>query len=165
MVNGNGQNLHQIVRKRGTCIQVRVPNSRFTVHACSIRARSILDEIPCEADNGMRFMIMCLVVRACESIGVAAYLTAVLAIIASEFRDCVTTAFVRVLLSTLYSHSLCASSYLSANLQCSVHLNYLRTCASAESGGDVPRRGLRARRSARRPPLSGAPMPFHRHMR
>lgn len=58
-------------------------------------ARSILDEIPAESDNGARFMIMCLVVRSAESIGVAAYLTAVFAIIASEFKDSVTTAFVR----------------------------------------------------------------------
>lgn len=57
-------------------------------------ARSILDEIPAESDNGVRFMTMCLVVRSAESIGVAAYLTAVFAIIASEFKDSVTTAFV-----------------------------------------------------------------------
>ena len=54
---------------------------------------SILDEIP-DHQSGT-FFWSCMAVRTCESIGMSAYLTAMFSVVASEFSDGVTTAFVR----------------------------------------------------------------------
>ena len=52
----------------------------------------LLDEVPA----GPQFAVMCVVVRAFESLGISAYLTAVLTLIASEFSDCLSFAFVSI---------------------------------------------------------------------
>ena len=52
----------------------------------------LLDEVPA----GPQFAVMCVVVRVFESLGIAAYLTAVLTLIANEFSDCLSIAFVSI---------------------------------------------------------------------
>lgn len=70
-----------------------IGESKLRKCSTELNVRSILDEIP-DNQSGT-FFWMCLLVRTCESIGMSAYLTAMFSVVASEFSDGVTTAFVR----------------------------------------------------------------------